>query len=73
MRESRFEPDYTHLLDAARNREPRRLPLYDHSIAYSTMEKILAVPSPTELTGRERSWTNFLKTSRSFTGRWGMM
>ncbi len=41
MRESRFEPDYTHLLDAARNREPRRLPLYDHSIAYSTMEKIL--------------------------------
>lgn len=37
------EPDYRHLLDAARNKRPERLPLYDHIVCPEIMEKILGV------------------------------
>ena len=36
-----FEPDYRNLLDAARNREPRRIPIYEHMISETMMETIL--------------------------------
>jgi len=36
-----FQPDFTNLLDAARNVTPRRLPLYEHIISESVMERIL--------------------------------
>ena len=39
-----FEPDYTHILNAAFNREASRLPLYEHNISISVMEKMLNVP-----------------------------
>lgn len=35
-----FEPDYRHLVHAARNVEAARLPLYEHIISPSVMEKI---------------------------------
>lgn len=35
-----FQPDYHNILDAAENREPARLPLYEHGIDPSVMEKI---------------------------------
>ena len=37
----KFHPDYRNILDAAYNRQPKRLPLYEHSIHPSVMEKIL--------------------------------
>ena len=37
----KFEPDYHHILDAACNRAPARLPLYEHIISLSLMEHIL--------------------------------
>lgn len=38
-----FEPDFHHLLDAACNRRPKRLPLYEHIIAPEIMAEILGV------------------------------
>lgn len=35
-----FEPDYQNIVDAARNIEPARWPLYEHIISIETMEKI---------------------------------
>lgn len=36
-----FTPDYRHCLDAAMNKKPRRLPIYEHVISPFIMEKIL--------------------------------
>lgn len=36
-----FTPDYTHIVDAAYNREAERLPLYDHIVATEVMEALL--------------------------------
>jgi uroporphyrinogen decarboxylase len=36
-----FEPDYTHIVDAALNRPTRRLPLYEHGFAPNVVEAIL--------------------------------
>ena len=29
-----FEPNYHHIVDAALNREPSRIPLYEHIVSY---------------------------------------
>ena len=39
----KFSPDYRHLVDVMRNRRPARLPLYEHIVNASSMEKILDV------------------------------
>ena len=36
-----FRPDYKNILDAARNKKPKRLPLYEHIISPEIMEKII--------------------------------
>ncbi len=36
-----FQPDYTHIVDAAYNRPTTRLPLYEHNISPLVMEQIL--------------------------------
>ncbi len=35
-----FSPDFHHILSAARNQRPARLPIYEHNIAVSKMEEI---------------------------------
>ena len=39
-----FQPDYRNIEDAARNRVPARLPLYEHLISATKMEEILGKP-----------------------------
>ena len=36
-----FQPDYNNILDAAKNKRPKRLPLYEHKIDPVIMEQIL--------------------------------
>lgn len=36
-----FEPDYRHMVAAARNRTPERYPLYEHGISFHVMEAVL--------------------------------
>ena len=38
-----FQPDYHNLLDAALNREPQRLPLYEHLVDCTVMEELMGV------------------------------
>jgi uroporphyrinogen decarboxylase len=38
-----FRPDYRHFVDVMANRRPARLPLYEHNVNASSMEKILDV------------------------------
>lgn len=40
----KFEPNYHNIVDAAYNRVPARLPLYEHIISWELMEKVLGVP-----------------------------
>ncbi len=42
MRE--FQPDYSHIVDAAYNRQASRLPLYEHGFDASVVEKIVGKP-----------------------------
>ena len=51
MKQTAFEPDYRHLVDAAYNREAQRLPLYEHGFAPSVVEKIIDEPVEPLLTG----------------------
>jgi len=39
-----FTPDYNHILDAARNRKSRRVPLYEHGFHPAIMEPLLGKP-----------------------------
>jgi uroporphyrinogen decarboxylase len=48
-----FKPDYNHILDAARNIEATRLPLYEHLISDKIMEKILGKDFSQYLAGTE--------------------
>ena len=47
-----FEPDYRHVVDAASNRRPVRMPLYEHIISPEIMGRVLGVelhyPSPND-------------------------
>ena len=36
-----FTPDYTIMTDSAYNRQPRRIPLYEHAISVGTMERLM--------------------------------
>ncbi|MEO8411817.1 MAG: uroporphyrinogen decarboxylase family protein [Propionivibrio sp.] len=38
-----FAPDYRHVIDAAYNREAKRLPLYEHGFDVTVIEKLLGV------------------------------
>lgn len=39
----KFIPDYQNIVDAARNKTPKRYPLYEHLVSFNHMEKILDV------------------------------
>lgn len=41
---TRFEPDYTNLVDAALNREAKRLPLYEHGFDSGVVEQLIGEP-----------------------------
>lgn len=49
-----FEPDYTHILNAAQNIQPNRMPLYEHLISDSFMEEII-----------NKKFTNLIQGNRS--------
>lgn len=36
-----FQPDYRHVVNVARNIEPKRYPLYEHWTSYTHMEKVV--------------------------------
>ncbi|MGL6173857.1 MAG: hypothetical protein ACRC1P_04530, partial [Cellulosilyticaceae bacterium] len=48
-----FEPNYMHIVNAAKNIYPSRLPLYDHLVADTKMEEILGIKFTHLINGNE--------------------
>ena len=67
MTNEEFTPDYRRIVDAARNRRPGRLPLYDHIVCPEIMEKILGVELPIRIqwldTSNQDIWQSLALTS----------
>lgn len=60
-----FQPDYQHVVDAACNRRPRRIPLYEHIICTEVMEEILGVSFGDLLNG---AWADQREFFRYYVG-----
>ncbi len=56
-----FEPDYRHLLDVLANRRPARLPLYEHIVCPSIMERIRGVAFAALLDGDDADRRAFFR------------
>ncbi len=54
-----FKPDYQNIVDAAYNRVPKRLPLYEHIVSYEKIEEILDIPLLPLLQGDENDINEF--------------
>jgi uroporphyrinogen decarboxylase len=73
-----FKPDYNNIVDAARNKKPRRFPLYEHGISFYHMEKVLGAKfvdlfwskDKSELLEFHRHNANFYKTLGYETVTW---
>ena len=61
-----FEPDFHNILNAARNIEAKRLPLYDHVIAEETMEEILGIQFRGLLWGNDKDKDEYFKNLCAF-------
>jgi uroporphyrinogen decarboxylase len=61
-----FKPDYNHILNAARNIEAKRLPLYEHLISDKIMEQILGKQFSQYLTGTEAEVGEYFKNYCEF-------
>ena len=61
-----FQPDYHHLVDAARNREARRLPLYEHIVSEAVMERVLGRPFAPLARGGEPERREYLRQYARF-------
>jgi uroporphyrinogen decarboxylase len=48
-----FTPDYKHFADVMSNKRPTRLPLYEHIICPSIMEKVLGTSFASLLAGKQ--------------------
>jgi uroporphyrinogen decarboxylase len=58
---SAFQPDYRNVLDAAWNRRPKRLPLYEHLINVDSMEKIYGFKFGGLIDGDEKDRARFFE------------
>lgn len=56
-----FQPDYRHLVDAARNRRPQRLPLYEHNISATVMERVLGERFAHHADGDAPDWRSYFR------------
>ncbi len=61
MKNIMFTPDYRHLVEAANNRRPQRLPLYEHLINPPVMERVLGVSFAGELEGDTADLRHFFE------------
>lgn len=56
-----FEPNYHHIVDAALNREPSRIPLYEHIVSYKKVGEILNRDMESLYMGDERDINEFFR------------
>jgi len=68
---NQFIPDYRNIVKAATNIEAPRLPLYEHNISISTMEKVMNVSFAELINGDERDLNEFFHHYCNFFQRMG--
>lgn len=56
-----FKPDYRNVVDCAYNREPKRVPLYEHNISPNIMEKIVKRPFVHLLNGTDADFEEYME------------
>ncbi|NLC69214.1 MAG: hypothetical protein GX754_10650 [Clostridiaceae bacterium] len=61
-----FEPDYTNVIDAAKNMKTRRIPLYEHIISENVMEKIMRVEFTGLINGDSSDKAEFFRHYNGF-------
>ena len=64
MRE--FQPDYTNMVQAARNIEVKRFPLYEHKVDPKVMEEITGVTFADLYNGDDRDMDEFFRNYCGF-------
>lgn len=65
-----FVPDYRHIVQAATNQEPERLPLYEHLISPKIMEQVLNTEFAALIDGNESERLEFFRQYCRFFRRW---
>ena len=66
-----FKPDYHNILDCALNRQPNRIPLYEHNISVGTMEYFLEKKIGHLASGSESDFDEFMRNYCEFFKRMG--
>ncbi len=66
-----FEPDYRHIVDAAANRRPARMPIYEHIIDVSHMERVLETEFADLIDGDEADRREYFRCFCEFHKRVG--
>ena len=61
-----FSPDYQHVVDAAWNRTPERIPLYEHIISDQVMEEVLCKEFALLYAGDSSDRREFFRTYANF-------
>lgn len=70
MQRYAFEPDYRNVVQAARNEQPKRMPLYEHSIGANMLRVAIGTPSyeglfRKDLAESRQAFTDFWKAWRT--------
>ncbi len=68
---SNFTPDYTHIVDAAYNRRPKRIPLYEHGISPVFIGNMLNRDLTGMLEGDSRDLEEYFRLSAEFCRDYG--
>lgn len=66
-----FTPDYQNILDAARNIKPKRMPIYEHTINDTFMEKTLGTTFADLINGNESEKRDYFKHYNGFFKKMG--
>ena len=69
MRE--FQPDYTNIVDAAKNKKPKRMPIYEHIICDEMMEQVLGKKFATLMQGDVSEKKEYFKNVVAFYKKMG--
>jgi uroporphyrinogen decarboxylase len=66
-----FQPDYRHLIDAACNRVPARLPLYEHGFSHEVVQAITGVDVAALFAGNRADQTEYFRVLCRFAASHG--
>lgn len=66
-----FEPDYRNILDSAKNKQAKRLPLYEHNVSFEKIGEIKGVDMMALYNGDEKDIHEFFRIYCNFFKEYG--